>query len=654
MVFAVLPIIRQADHQKGAYMRKDYQAALKLGEAAVRKAVRNGESPYLPALDSLEEIKKNPKQTPLGLIELPISRIKGNKEVARNNAFANNFMPLFPDGSEFALKWSALYDSYKQEGIRDAIKAYEYMHNFYVQEGNKRVSVSKYDKVDYILADVTRIIPERNDTKEVRAYYEYLDFYKATGNMYIVFTEPGEYEKLAQLIGQDLKEKWPEDVRIDLKTAYIVFEKKCSSALKINDSYSISEMFLAYISIFPMKTLLSDPDEQIVKNIKMARNELLGSKSTDDILFYDGTPAEGEERRRGGILGLLSRSTKYSASSPLKAGFIYDHPVDDSRWIDSHEAGRLYLDEMTGDDVVTGFYMAESTDEGFANALETAAAEKNDVIFTVSPKMMSETVKAAVRHPGIKYLNCSMGNVSSTVRCYQGKLYEAAFLMGILAADLMLRSPERKPESRMGYLVRNFGNMSMANLNAFAIGVSLIDPDCRISMKYAGSSGGYDYLKEWKEEGVGMYADFEYSMKSPALKRPGVYKMGDDRDEYIGSPYYNWGRYYMQIVQSVLFGEWNVQQMIDSRLSTNYWFGLSTGVVDIRVADLPYQTRKLLSFFKSAIISGSMEPFSGELRSDGKVIQESLASNPNTVSMVYDTLPASKIAVMDWMNDNIL
>ena len=54
-----------------------------------------------------------------------------------------------------------------------------------------------------------------------------------------------------ELLKKARNKKWPEDVRIDLKTAYIVFEKKCSSALKINDSYSISEMFLAYISIFP-------------------------------------------------------------------------------------------------------------------------------------------------------------------------------------------------------------------------------------------------------------------------------------------------------------------------------------------------------------------------------------------------------------------
>ena len=79
------------------------------------------------------------------------------------------------------------------------------------------------------------------------------------------------------------------------------------------------------------------------------------------------------------------------------------------------------------------------------------------IVFTVSPKMMSETVKAAVRNPDIKYLNCSMGNTSSSVRCYQGKLYEAAFLMGILSADIMLRESCGGKDRVIGYLVRNFG-----------------------------------------------------------------------------------------------------------------------------------------------------------------------------------------------------
>lgn len=122
-------------------MIEDYKAARKMAEDAVRKAVRSGTSPYLPVLDALEEVRSSAPQTRLGVLELPLSRIKGNK----------------------------------------------------------RVSVSHFGGTEYIMADVIRILPEKNDSKESRVYYEYLDFYKVTQNYLIVFTEPGSYDKLAKI-----------------------------------------------------------------------------------------------------------------------------------------------------------------------------------------------------------------------------------------------------------------------------------------------------------------------------------------------------------------------------------------------------------------------------------------------------------------------
>ncbi|SFC76941.1 hypothetical protein [Ruminococcus albus] len=133
-------------------MRSDYKAAKRLAEEAVAEARKNNTSPYLPVLDANEEINNSLKVVKLGLIELPVDRIIGNKEQGRNNAFANNFMPLLEEASEFAIKWWKLYDSFLEEGIRDAIIVYEYMNDYYVQEGNKRVSVSKYGGMEFILA----------------------------------------------------------------------------------------------------------------------------------------------------------------------------------------------------------------------------------------------------------------------------------------------------------------------------------------------------------------------------------------------------------------------------------------------------------------------------------------------------------------------
>ena len=142
-------------------MQSDYEKARRDGERAYRRAVMSGEYPYLTALDSMGQDMDKMAVRDLGVKEIPLDMIAGTRTVGRQNAFANNFMPLTEPGSEFALKWSSLYDSAVEEGIREPIKAYEYMNKFYVEEGNKRVSVSKYIGYVSIPGNVMRILPPR-------------------------------------------------------------------------------------------------------------------------------------------------------------------------------------------------------------------------------------------------------------------------------------------------------------------------------------------------------------------------------------------------------------------------------------------------------------------------------------------------------------
>ncbi len=631
-------------------MRSDYKEAKKLGDEAVRTAIRNGVSPYLPVLDNLEEIKHSAGEVRVGLMELPLIRIRGNKELGRNNAFANNFMPIIEENSEFAAKWAALYDSYINDGIRESIKCYEYMNWYYVQEGNKRVSVSKYGGSPFIYADVIRILPKKNDTKEVKVYYEYLDFFAVTRNNFIIFTEPGEYASLAKILGQDLKNEWPEEVCVDLKAAFFTFVKLYNTVFKGKNILTLSDSFLVYISIFPMKTLSEDTDEQIIKNIKLARNELITAGNFDSITFINNAP---ESEKSQGIMHLFTGAKNYSPASPLRVGFIYDADSEKSRWIGSHELGRFYVDKITGEEVVTNSYTSESEDGSINDALERAVADKNEIIFTVSPSMMPDTLKAAVHNTDIRFLNCSVGQSHPSVRCYHGKLYEAAFLMGILAADIMLTDGDAGcGEHAIGYIARSSGSMSVADLNAFAIGVSLIDPACRIKLKYIGDEDT-DLSEDWKREGVKMFADFEYSTVPGITRTPGVFRIQDGKDVFIGTPYFNWGKYYAQIVQSVISGAWDLNEVIKLHSAANYWFGLSTGVVDIRTQELPYQTKKMLSFMKNAIINGGLDPFSGELHSQNVTIQEIAPTKNSHISGSLEKMTVEQIVSMDWLNDNI-
>ena len=633
-------------------MIEDYTQAKKLGEAALKAAAKNGESPFLPVLEEEEGIKNALGEAYVGLMELPLDFIVGNKEASRNNAFANNFMPLLDEKTEFAQKWANLYDSYRDEGIREAIKCYEYMNRYYVQEGNKRVSVSLYGKSDFILADVTRILPAKDDSKEVKVYYEYLDFYAVTKCYYIVFSEPGEYARLAEILGQDLENPWPEELLEELKSAFYQFSKLCASVLKVSNHKETAEIFLQYLTIFPLDTLSEGGEEEIIKKMKSSRSELFSNPDIEEISYAEPNPGEIGPNGFQKMMTMLSGHGHYEAPK-IQIGFVYNAGIDESRWVESHEMGRLYLEQMPDIKVSTGIYLKKNYENGIEGAIRAAVEDKNDIIFTTTPSMLTDTLKAALEHPEVKFLNCSVGQPHPSIRCYHGKLFEPCFLVGVLAADVMLTSEEEHKVKKIGYIVHETQSMSIANLNAFAIGVSMIDPECRIDVKYMTKDSTEDYRREWQEEGIYIYADFQYSTTPGTTGKPGLYKMVGEKDVYLGAPYFNWGKAYSIIVKSVLSGTWDEKDVTDESMIKNYWFGISSGVVDVVAPNLPYQTKKMLSFMKTAMVNGDLDPFSGELHSGTETVHKDVEGLGNTIPSELKKMPAGKIVTMDWFNENI-
>ena len=121
----------------------DYSGALKNGRRRYQDALQKGRYPYLPVLDDILSYTEIVSEVSLGVMDIPLEKIVGTKTEGRTRAFADNFMPLLPEKSEFGAKWAALYDHQIHEGIHDPIVAYEFMNKFYVQEGNKRAYSAK-------------------------------------------------------------------------------------------------------------------------------------------------------------------------------------------------------------------------------------------------------------------------------------------------------------------------------------------------------------------------------------------------------------------------------------------------------------------------------------------------------------------------------
>jgi basic membrane lipoprotein Med (substrate-binding protein (PBP1-ABC) superfamily) len=113
----------------------------------------------------------------------------------------------------------------------------------------------------------------------------------------------------------------------------------------------------------------------------------------------------------------------------------------------------------------------------------------------------------------------------------------------------------------------------------------------------------------------------------------------------LASPIWKWGKLYEIIIKSILDGTYQLKLLDKKDQATNYWWGMISGVVDIELADdlSPY-TRQLVNILRSDIISGSMNPFDGELRS-----QEGLIRHEDDA-----TLTSKEIITMNWLNENVI
>ena len=632
----------------------DYNLARKRGIRESKRAQEAGYSPYPLVLDDIIKNEGKLAEITVGLKEIPLERIVGTKTAGRTNSFSCGFMPLLESGSEFAGKWARLYDSQAEEGIRDPIKAYEYYGQFYVEEGNKRVSVSRYVGASAIHADIIRLMPRKTDTKEYRVYREFLEYYNAAGIYDVMFTEEGSYRKFARCLGQNLEEKWPAGVLEDVKAAYVIFTQiYCQEKEKRWSMLPPGDAFLVYLNVFPIQSLLDEPRGILTEQVDRLWKEFVVDSKEDNVEILE-TPQKAEEggsaRPMGNlgsvIWGILSPSewarerekTSYSADNPLHMAFIYPGSAEDSSWIYGHELGRNDLANCLGPVVEARRYENRVTDEAVRNAVNDALEHHAEMIFTVSPTQMEETLRCAVHHPEVKFLNCSINLKHGAVRTYYGRMHEAKFLMGALAAVAA-------QNHKIGYVADYPIYGIVAGINAFALGAALIDPKVRIHLKWS-TDKETDWRAELAAEGVRVISGADFIKPSEASREYGVYLRDEDgRVTNLAAPVWNWGKYYELIARIVLNGRWDIGNQASEDRAVNYWWGMSAGVVDVILSEkLPYSTRKLMDMLRQGIISGHYNPFMGELRSQEGIVRDQYSPG----------LGSREIITMNWLCDNVI
>lgn len=589
---------------------EEYHNALRLGQKESRAAAAQGKDPGLRVLPGDPEELALRRES-LGVVEVPSELIVGTCNQLRRTSFSPGFYPLLEEDSEFAHKWMSLCQAHLDEGIRDPIKAVEYLNRFYVVEGHKRVSVLKYFGAITIPAVVTRLLPRPSDDPEITAYYEFLNFYQMTGLNFLVFKRPGEYRELMEAMGRPSREAWSAEEIHSFRSFYYMFRDAC---LRENtDQQYISLAFLVYIKLFGYQASRSKLSTQIAKELPMIRQEVRNRLENAGVAL---------------MLDDVARKPLFTfpMTQRLCAAFIHAGSSDTSKWVYEHECGRYLLEDTMHDQVYTLSYENAVTDQAAEAAISDAVERGADLIFTTDPSLLLASVKQAVRHSEVKFFNCSLNNSYPSVRTYYPRMYEAKFIKGAIAGTL----------SRSGWIgyvadYPTFG--TIASINAFAQGARMVNANARVLLSWDSlkQGGGIESLRA---KGI-VYIDYLDRLAANAGPR--------SRELHnLALIQFDWGRFYQSLVRRVLDGSWKRESQGSRAIS--YWWGINQKTVDVLCSRrLPAGTRRLAGVLRDAIRAERLDPFYGVL----------MNQQGHVVYGDDGPMPAQQILTMNWLSSYV-
>ena len=610
--------------------REEYAAALSRGKKEYKELLSAGREPHPAVLDNILDEQAGNTVQDLGVIDIPATRIVGTKSAGRITAFTPSFRPLLGTDTEFAQKWFALCrDHLGDVGIREPILCYEYLGDFYVQEGNKRVSVLRHFDAARIPGTVLRVVPPLSDDPRVKAYYEFMNFYKASRLYAVQFRRPGDYAKLLACLGREPDEIWSEQDRRTFNSYFQYFQEAFDQVSDRQVDILPEEALLLWLKVHSFRDLGKLSSAALSDSLAALWPDVVASTQKSQVK----TTTEAVPDSKPSLI------TRIISSVPdhVHVAFVHQLCPQSSAWVLGHEDARRYLEEIFGDAIVAKSYCNANTPEDMDRLLEQAVADGAQVVFTTAPRLSRATLKFAVKYPKIQFYNCSVDQPYSSVRTYYGRIYEAKFITGAIAGAMA-------QNDRIGYVASNpiFG--VPASINAFALGAQMTNPRAQIELRWSCCEGTPQ--ADFFRDGIRVISNRDV----PILNKMylefcnyGTYLM-DDRGELkaLASPVWLWGAFYERVIRSILYGAKHDEK---SQQAVNYWLGMDSGVIGINMSDrIPEGIRVLAEHLNKSIANRTLDPFARRV-----IAQDGTVKNDGSGTFTPDEL-----LHMDWLCDNVI
>ena len=587
--------------------KTEYLKAQSLGHKEIKDRESHGLSPYPAVLEDVFPAASHAAGAVLPLVEIPADRIVGTVSAGRTGVFSSSFLPLPDADSEFGSKWIALCDAHLSDtGIRDPIECVEYLGDFYVREGNKRVSVLRYFGAFRIPAKVRRLLPAEKDSPRAVAYYEFLDFYRNSHVYDIQFTVPGDYAKLLFALGKKGSDEWSESETKKFLSVFSRFKEAFQSLSSKDRSLTAENALLLFLKVYPFEQLAGMSSPEIRKALTGLWQDIRTSSESEAITVKT---APEEEKKKSVISKLISGTPKN-----LNIAFICQGDPEKSTWTHGHAEGISYLAETLGDSISVKTYFHADTVKDAETRIGEAVSDGAGLVFTTTPQLLDATLRAAVMHPRIRFYNCSACQPFSSVKSYYCRIYEGKFITGMIAGALA-------DNDLIGY-IGSYPIMGVpASINAFALGARMTNPRARILLEWSATE--YDCVKKLREKGVKVISNRDIPTPDVHYLNHSYYGTFMISEEGglmpVASPVWMWGRLYENIVRAVL-----TNSVEKNDHAVNYWWGMDSGVIDVALSDLvPEGVRRLAGILSGKLKNGEIDIFAQPITAqDGSVISD--------------------------------
>lgn len=248
----------------------------------------------------------------------------------------------------------------------------------------------------------------------------------------------------------------------------------------------------------------------------------------------------------------------------FNVAFVYVGPIGDGGWSYAHNEGRLYLEEQLGDAVHTAYL--ESVPEGTdaERVVRNLARAGFNAIFTTSFGFMDSTATVAEEFPDTYFVHVSgyKKNETNFANLF-GAMESMKYLVGMIAGA----RAQADGSNKVGYIAPFPIPEVIRHANAASLGMRKVCPDCQMDIRWIFTWFDPNLERQAAESLIESGATVvitgaDTTGPVQVAGERGVWGVGYDSrnacdvdpEHCLTVPYWNWGPFYVDMVQQMIDG----------------------------------------------------------------------------------------------------